>query len=169
MLMKKLLLTLALCAPVLSPAFAQEAAPIIKELRAIIADAGTGFKSYKGESAGKDEASGSSFFKSSHTPEASISEHFMFEKDATKHAVYIVRFNVKDMDAMYLKLMMIMAQKYMDEFNLMAKSGKYVGRDYKNADGADVTEIKDNEGHNIVDYQSTADQQMIMVYGTNGH
>ena len=89
-------------------------------------------------------------------------------KDETKHAVYIIRYNVKDLDAMYLKLM-IMAQKYMDEFNVIAKSGMYLGRDYKNESGADVTEIKDKDGNNIVDYQSTKDQQMLIVFGTNGH
>ena len=88
-------------------------------------------------------------------------------KDETKHAGYVIRYNVKDLDAMYLKLM-IMAQKYMDEFNAMAKSGMY-GRDYQNESGANVAQIKDNQCHNIVDYQSTKDQQMLIVFGTNGH
>jgi len=167
--MKTIILSLLLAFAVASPVMAQEPAPIIKELRSIVADASTGFESYLGEVDGKDEASGTTFYKSKKEPEASISQAFIMEKEATAHRTFILRYNVKDLDAMMLKMMMIMAQKYMDEINAMVKSGNYTGRDYEKPDGTTVTEINDLEGNHIMDYQSTNDQQMILVYGTNGH
>ena len=70
---------------------------------------------------------------------------------------------------MMLKIMMVIAQKYVDEMNAMVKSGSYTGRDYEKTDGTTVTEIKDLNGVNIVDYQSNKDQHIVLVYGTKGH
>ena len=166
--MKKFLLTLALCLPFLAPAFAQEAKPVVKELRAIMEESPTGFASYKGELLQKDESSGAAFYNSSHTPEVSIAGHVLVENPADKLSFYMIRYNTKDMDAMTLRLMMIMAQQYLDEMNAMVKSGKYVGRDYKMDNGMDVTEIKDKEGRMILDYRSDSDNQMLIVYSTKG-
>jgi hypothetical protein len=44
-----------------------------------------------------------------------------------------------------------------DNINSMIKSGKYKGRDYKNARGEDVTEVKDLEGNYIVEIESKTD------------
>ncbi len=167
--MKTIILSLLLAVTAASPAFAQEPAPIIKELRSIVADAGTGFQSFLGEKDGRDEASGTTFYKANKEPQASISQLFIMEKEATKHRTAILRYNVNDLDAMMLKLMMIMAQKYVDEMNAMVKSGAYTGRDYEKEDGTTVTEINDLKGNHVMDYQSTKDQHMILVYGTNGH
>lgn len=166
--MKKFLLTLALCLPFLAPAFAQEAKPVVKELRAIMEESPTGFASYKGELLQKDESSSAAFYNSSHTPEVSIAGHVLVENPADKLSFYMIRYNTKDMDAMTLRLMMIMAQQYLDEMNAMVKSGKYVGRDYKMDNGMDVTEIKDKEGRMILDYRSDSDNQMLIVYSTKG-
>ncbi len=166
--MKKVLLTLAFLLPFLAPAFAQEAKPVVKELRTILEGAPVGFPSFKGELLQKDESSGAAFYKSSHTPELSIASHILVENPADKLSFYMIRYTIKDMDAMTLRLMMIIAQQYMDEMNAMVKTGKYVGRDYKMDNGMDVTEIKDKEGRMIVDYRSDADNQMVIVYSTKG-
>lgn len=167
--MKKFVLFLLVMLTLATPIFAQEPAPVIKELRSIIADAGTGFQSFLGDADGRNEANGTTFYKSKIEPQASISQGFILEKEATKHRTFVLRYNVKDLDAMMLKIMLIMAQKYVDEINVMVKSGSYTGRDYEKADGTTVTEIRDLKGTQIMDYQSSKDQQIILVYGTNGH
>lgn len=167
--MKTFLTTLGLIACTLLRAQAQETAPIVAELRAVLADAGTGFQSYRGELIESDSASGVVYYKSTHTPQASISAHYLIENSKTKHRFYLIRYDIKALDAMQLRIMTVMAQKYMEELNAMASNGKFAGRDYKNEEGADVTELKDKSGQNIIDYQSDADQQMIIVYGTDGH
>lgn len=167
--MKTLLLTLACCISASIATHAQEAAPIITELRAVLADAGTGFESYRGNMIETDSSTGVIYYKSTRTPAAAISAHFLIENVKTKHRFYLIRYDVKAMDAMQVRIMTVMAQKYLGELNAMAKTGTYNGRDYKNEDGADVTELKDKSGQNILDYQSDAGQQMIIVYGTNGH
>ena len=165
--MKSFLLSIAIFFAALLPLHAQEAAPIVKELRAILADAGTGFKSYRGEMIETDSATGVVYYKSTHTPQASISGHYLIENNKTAHRFYLIRYDIKAMDAMQLRIMNVMTQKYMEELNAMAGAG-FAGRDYKNAEGADVTEIKDKSGQNILDYQSDGDQQLIIVYGTGG-
>ncbi len=164
--MKKLLFTLVLCLSFLSSVFAQEVAPVIQELRALLAEAGTGFQTSKGGLIEKDPATGTSYYKTTHPPEVSVSEHFLVEPDSEKPGFYIIRYNVKDMDAMTLRIMMVMTQKYVDELNAMVKSETYVGRDYKTDEGLNVTEIKDTAGRNIVDYRSDAENQMLIVYST---
>lgn len=167
--MKKFILLLTLTLTFAIPIFAQEPAPVIKELRSIIADAGTGFQSFIGDADGRDEASATTFYKLKIEPQISISQGFFLEKEATKHRTFILRYNVKDLDIMMLKIMLIIAQKYVDEMNAMVKTGAYTGRDYEKTDGTTVTEIKDLNGANIVDYQSNKDQHIILVYGTKGH
>ena len=167
--MKNLILLLTLTLTLSTPIFAQEPAPVIKELRSIIADAGTGFQSFIGDADGRDEASATTFYKLKIEPQISISQGFFLEKEITKHRTFILRYNVKDLDIMMLKIMMVIAQKYVDEMNAMVKSGSYTGRDYEKTDGTTVTEIKDLNGVNIVDYQSNKDQHIILVYGTKGH
>ena len=61
--MKNLILLLTLTLTLSTPIFAQEPAPVIKELRSIIADAGTGFQSFIGDADGRDEASATTFYK----------------------------------------------------------------------------------------------------------
>lgn len=167
--MKKLLLIIVCCVCTHLSATAQETAPAITELRAVLADAGSGFQSYRGEMIETDSSTGVIYYKSTHTPQVSTSAHFLIENVKTKHRFYLIRYDVKAMDAMQLRIMTVLAQKYMAELNAMAGTGKFDGRDYKNEEGANVTELKDKSGQNIIDYQSDADQQMIIVYGINGH
>jgi len=167
--MNKLLLTLALCFFGTASVSAQEAAPVITELRAVLADAGTGFQSYLGELIETDSASGVIYYKSRHNPQASISAHYLIENNKTKHRFYLIRYDIKALDEMQLRIMTVMTQKYMDELNAMVKTTRFDGRDYKNEEGANVTELKDKSGQNILDYQSDGEQQTIIVYGTGGH
>lgn len=163
--MKKLLLTLSCCIASILSVYAQDAAPIVKELREVIGGAASSFQSFRGEQIEADSTNGIVYYKSAHKPEASNAGHFLIENIKTKHRFYLIRYELKSMDVMQLRIMTVMAQKYMDELNAMVKTGKYTGRDYKNAEGADVTEIKDAAGNNVVDYQSSAEQQMLIVYG----
>ena len=148
---------------------AQEPAPVIKELRNIIADAPNAFDSFLGDANGRDEASGTTFYKTKNEAAVSIAQSFVMHKEATGHRTFILRYNVKNMDAMMLRLMLIMTQKYVDEMNAMIKSGNYTGRDYTASDGSLITEVNDLKGNKILDYQSAADQQMVIVYCTKKH
>jgi hypothetical protein len=165
-IMKTLLLSLAFCLPFFAPLHAQEAAPIIRELRALLQIAPTGFESYRGALIEHDSATKTSYFQSKHTPEASTAQHFMFENAATKNRFYMIRYDLGNMDAMHLKIMNLMASKYMDELNTMVQSGSFTGRDYQNEDGANVTEIKDKNGAIVLEYQSDPKQQVIVAYST---
>ncbi len=164
--MKALFVTLAICLAACHKIQAQTPAPIITELREIVADAGTGFRSYRGDVIEHDSSSGVIYYKSTHIPQASTAAHYLIENAKTGSRFYRIRYDVKAMDGMQLRIMKAMAQKYIEEINAMLNSGAFDGRDYKNEDGADVTELKDKRGENIIDYQSDADQQVIIVYGT---
>lgn len=167
--MKTLSLLFLLTFAIAGNAVAQEPAPIIKELRSIISDAPNAFDSFLGDADGRDESSGTTFHKTKNPAEASIGKSFVMHKEATGHRTFIIRYNLKNLDAMMLKMMAIITQRYVDEMNDMVKSGNYTGRDYESSDGANVTEIKDTEGTRIMDYHSTKDQQMVIVYCTKKH
>lgn len=167
--MKTLSLLFLLTFAIAGNVIAQEPSAIIKELRGIIADAPIAFDSFLGDADGRDEASGTTFYKTKKEAVASIALPFIMHKESTGHRTFILRYNLNNLDAMMLKLMVVITQGYVDEMNAMVRSGNYTGRDYENSNGANVSEIKDLQGNHIMDYQSTKDQQMVIVYCTKKH
>jgi hypothetical protein len=60
---------------------------------------------------------------------------------------------------------MPLVDHYLDELNNMLKTGNYTGKDYKNTQGKDVTDIRDKDGNLVLRYASNLENQSIFLYG----
>lgn len=166
---KQLLFSIALCIATVQVAPAQEISTAVTELRSIISNAGNGFKTYKGAIIESDSTSGAIYYSSAQKPVSPMAAHYIIENTQTKHNFYMISYDLTTMDNTQLTMMVVLAEQYMLELNNMVNGGGYTGSDYKNEEGADITEIKDKDGQNILDYQSNGTNQVIIIYGTNGH
>jgi hypothetical protein len=88
----------------------------------------------------------------------------LITRHPTDGTAYLLRYNIKDLDAGILKMFMMIAQQYMDEINAMVKTGNYTGRDFKDGE-SDVTELKDLEGNLIMQYISDKETHMLAFFG----
>ena len=79
--------------------------------------------------------------------------------------VYIVTFNVENMDTMMLRIFTMISQQYINEINEMVKTGNYVGKDY-NSNGEDITELTDKNGNLAFQYISSPKEHLLIFYGS---
>lgn len=138
--------------------------PIIQEFRNILADAPNKFESFKVDKLSENTEKNYQYY-SSNIKELPFSTTRIVSKPNNEQSIYLIKYNVKNLDGMMLNIFTNISTQYMTEINDMVKSGKYTGRDLK--DGTDgVTEILDLNGKHIVDYISNADDHYIYVYST---
>ena len=165
--MKKLVLLLFIAFSIHENVMSQDVSPVITELREIIADAPTGFQSLVGDVDLKDKATSLTIYKTKKPSDISLKETFVMEADASGRRTYIIRYNLANAEALMLRIMLITTKKYVEEMNVMVKSGNYTYEESKKADGTNVTVIKNLQGKAILSYQSSPTQQLIMIHGTN--
>lgn len=78
--------------------------------------------------------------------------------------VYIVTFNVEQMDRMMFQIFSSISQQYINELNEMVKSGNYKGRDY-NSNGENITELTDAKDQLVLQYISSGKEHLLIFYG----
>ncbi len=143
---------------------AQEASPVIKELRALVESGKTNFKSEVGAFIKTDEASKISLYK---TKKETTSATTLLMQSTDKQRVYLIKYDLKAMSPEMVGLMSVIVDQYINELNAMVKTGLYTGKDGTDSDGLDVTQMYDLAGNHVLDYKSTKDMQSIMLYGLN--
>ncbi len=153
---------LALCGAVRTNA--QEASPVIKELRALVESGKTNFKNEIGPFIKTDEASKISLYK---TKKETTAATTLIMQSQDKQCVYMIRYDMKDMNADMVGLMAVIVDQYINELNAMVKTGNYTGKDATDSDGLDVTQLYDLAGNHVLDYKSTKEIQSIYLYGLN--
>lgn len=164
--MKKLVLLLFIAFSINGNVMSQDVAPVITELREIIADAPNGFQSLVGDVDLKDKASAQTIYKTKTPSGISVKEMFVMEDDASGRRTFIIRYNLADVADMMLRIMLVTTKKYVEEMNVMVKSGNYTYEESTKPDGTNVTVIKNLKGKAVMSYHSSKTQQLVMVHGT---
>lgn len=157
--MKKIIVLLLIFIIGLRIAHAQTPAPVIAELRTLLQSAKTNFQGEMGAQIGADSASKMVFYE---TNKKTTGAETFISKQSSGQNLYIITYNVKGENA--VKLMPIV-DSYVNELNDMIKSGNYKGRDYKDKNGKDVTDMTDNAGNLVLRYASNTETQNLYIYG----
>ena len=142
---------------------AQTTDHLISDLRVLISSAKTNFADDMGEKLSENTASKTVFYNTKYATSGAKS---LISKKLTGNTytyIYAILYDLKDADA--VSRMIPVTDAYIDELNVMVQSGNYAGRDYKDEDGYDVTEINDKAGNHILDYFSNKEHQNIYIYG----
>ena len=136
--------------------------------KSLVIEAGTDFKSIQGSVLENDAANKTVYYASSKSLGSGFEAICVNSNDNTTY--FSSKFE-------YVKTSeLIKANQILpgiiDEINVMAKSGKYKGRDYKKSSLIDITELKDLEGNYIVEVETKYDPTdtdksylMITVFG----
>jgi hypothetical protein len=156
--MKKLLTTIVFFIAVIS--FAQS--PIIKQFREVVKDAPNQFTNFQKDLLSDNPEKHNKLYNST-IEDTAISNNFISQTEG-QNGVYIIRFDVANLDGMMLKMFLTISEQYIKELNEMEKSGAYTGRDYQE-NGENITELKDLKGNVAVEYISNATEHLVMVYG----
>lgn len=143
---------------------AQEVSPLIKELRALVESGKTNFKNEVGAFIKTDQVLKTSIYK---TKKETAAATTLLMQSQDKQRVYMIRYDVANMNADMVGLMAGIVDQYINELNAMVKTGAYTGKDGTDADGLDVTQVYDMAGNHVLDYKSTKEMQSIYLYGLN--
>jgi hypothetical protein len=146
--------------------FAQTAPSLaVMQIRHLIESAKTDFKDDQGALIQEDKDTKISYYETK-KPTAGAQTFIYTSSNPDVTPMYVINYDVKAMDTNMLGLMTVIVNQYIDELNVMVKSGNYTGKDYKDANGMGVTDIKDKDGNYILRYQSNSEKQNIYIYGT---
>ena len=146
--------------------YAQDApSPAVAQIRQLIKSAKTDFKDDMGTLIQEDKDTKISYYETK-KPTAGAQTFIYSSSNPDVTPMYVINYDVKAMDTSMLGLLMVIVNQYIDELNVMVKSGNYTGKDYKDANGMGVTDIKDKGGNYILRYQSNSEKQNIYIYGT---
>jgi len=156
--MKKLLTTIVLFITAIS--FAQS--PIIKQFREVVKDAPNQFINFQKDLLSDNPEKHNKLYNST-IDDTAISRNFITKTEG-QNGVYVIRFDVANLDGMMLKMFLLISEQYIKELNEMEDSGAYTGRDYRE-NGENITELKDLKGNVAVEYISSATEHLVMVYG----
>lgn len=136
--------------------------PIIKQFRDIVKDAPNQFTTFQKDLLSDNPEKHNKLYNST-IDDTAISRNFITKTEG-QNGVYVIRFDVANLDGMMLKMFLMISEQYINELNEMEKSGAYTGRDYQE-NGENITELKDLKGNVAVEYISTASEHLLMVYG----
>ncbi len=140
--------------------------PAVKQLRSLIESAKTDFKGEMGELITEDKESKINYYKT--LKKTAGAQTFIFKSNnAGATTMYVINYDTEAMDTQMLGLVLVIVGQYINELNVMVKSGLYTGRDYTDEKGMVVTDIKDLNGKYILRYQSNKTKQNIYIYGEN--
>ncbi|MEO7975601.1 hypothetical protein [Flavobacterium sp.] len=156
--MKKLLIAIVLFITTISLA----QTPIIKQFREVVKDAPNQFTNFQKDLLSDNPEKHNKLYNST-IDDTAISKN-VISKTEGKNAVYIIRFDVANLQGMMLKMFTLISGQYITEMNEMLKSGAYKGRDYQE-NGESITELKDLKGNLAVEYISNEKEHSVMVYG----
>ena len=138
--------------------------PAVQKLRLLIESAKTGFKDNTGDLIREDKTKKINFYKTK--KETAGAQTFIYKSTTGDPApVYVITYNLKGMEPTMMTMVMTIVDQYIDELNVMIQSGNYTGRDYKDEQGMDITEMKDKKGNHILDYGSDKETQNIYIFG----
>jgi hypothetical protein len=145
-------------------AFAKATAqsPIIKQFREVVKDAPNQFLNFQKDLISDNPEKKNKLYNSK-IENTAISSNFISQTQG-KNGVYIIRFDVSNLDAMMAKMMIAISGQYITELNEMQKSGVYTGRDYQE-NGENITELKDLKGNLAAEYISSPTEHLVMIYG----
>jgi len=138
--------------------------PIIKTFREIVADAANDFNNYKVTKISENKEKNYDLY-SSKIEELPFSSTKIIVPTNNKKPIYFIKYSIKDLDVMTLKLFTNISEQYITEINEMIKTGKYTGKDVKEKED-DITELYDLKGAHIMDYISNVNAHYIYIYGT---
>lgn len=156
--MKKSLTTIVFFITVIS--FAQS--PIIKQFREVVKDTPNQFKNFQKDLLNDNPEKHNKLYNST-IEDTAISRNYISQTEG-KNGVYIIRFDVANLDGMLLKMMLAISGQYIAELNEMEKSGIYTGRDYQE-NGENITQLKDSKGNLAVEYISSEKEHLVLIYG----
>jgi hypothetical protein len=156
--MKKIILTIAIFLVTFT---ISAQSPIIKQFREIIKDAPNQFNTIQKELLQDNKEKNYKIYSS--TIEDTAISKAMISKSLADGAVYVIRFDVQNLDGMMLKMFTIISGQYITELNEMVSSGNYTGKDY-NENGESTTELKDLQGNTIVQYISNEKEHLVLIF-----
>lgn len=166
--MKKL--TLLFLVFVLCVYTAHAQSPIIQEFRELIKSGQTNFTGEMGEKTQENPENKIVFYKTKRQRDIAVIQSFIIHQTTENSNIYVIKYSLKDAEPKMLKLLTMLVQQYVEELNLMVKSGGYTGRNYKRDNGTEVfnvTEINDKAGNHILDFESNEDTKNIFLFGLN--
>lgn len=145
--------------------YAQNApSPAVAQLRMLLESAKTDFKADTADLIQADKESKTNYYNTKKETEGA--QTFILKStDASATSMYVIDYDVEAMETSMLVKFMPLVAKYVDELNLMVKSGNYTGRDYTDDKGRGVTDIKDKNGKYILRYASNKEHHYIYIYG----
>jgi hypothetical protein len=145
--------------------YAQDApSPAVAQIRQLIKSAKTDFKDDLGTLIQEDKENKVSYYETKNKTEGA---NTFIQKSAngSSTTMYIIDYDVEAMPTDMLVKFMPIVVKYVDELNVMAKSGNYTARDYTDDKGRGVTDIKDKDGKYVLRYASTKEHHYLYIYG----
>jgi len=147
---------------------AQTKEQIIKNFKTLIVEAKTDFKNVKGELIDIDTAFKITYYDCSVNLGSELEGIGIDNVDGATYHTSIFDY---ERPGELIKANDIISG-IVDEVNVMVKSGKYTGSDYKKTDNIDITEVKDLDGNYIVEIESkydatnaTSNYLKIIIYG----
>lgn len=136
--------------------------PIIKDFRTIVADRPNEFVNLQKELKIDNVAAG---FKEYSSKIENLSFNRNLIINGTRGAQYLVIFNLDAMNQQTKDFFALVSKQYFDEIDAMAKTGKYVVRDYKANDGTLITEVKSDLGEKILEYRIKPNEHLLLFVG----
>jgi hypothetical protein len=159
--MKKIILIITFFLGIITTISAQS--PVIKQFREIIKDAPNQFNTIQKELLQDNKEKNYKIYSST-IDDTAISKS-VISKSLADGAVYVIRFDVQNLDGMMLKMFTIISGQYITELNEMVASGNYTGKDY-NENGESTTQLKDLQGNTVVQYISNSSEHLVVIFGT---
>ena len=166
--MKKHILLLVTIISLSFTVTAQTTEQILSNFKTLIAEATTDFKNIKGSLFYNDTVLKFSYYDCSVNLGSELEGIGIDNEDGATYHTSI--FEYKKTSEL-IKANDIISP-IVDELNIMVKSGKYTGSDYKKSENIDVTEVKDLDGNYIVEIESKYDANdkdsnylKIIIYG----
>jgi hypothetical protein len=158
--MKKSILSAVVTLIFSASAFAQT--PMIKDFRAIIADRPNEFVNLHKALTMDNTAAG---FKQYSSTIADLSFNKNIIINGNRGAQYIQVYNILAMSTDIKQFYDEISKQYFAEIDAMAKTGKYVVRDYKANDGTLITELTSDAGEKILEYRIKPNEHMLLFVG----
>lgn len=158
--MKNSILVLALSLMFNSTIFAQTS--IINDFRAIIADRSNEFENLQKALTNDNTAAGFKQYSST-IEDLSFNKNIII--NGNRGAQYILVYNLLPMSTDIKQFFDQISKQYFEEIDAMAKTGKYVVRDYKSDDGTLITEVKNDTGEKILEYRIKTNEHLLLFVG----
>jgi hypothetical protein len=141
---------------------AQDTSSFRRDLRSLLTEAQNEFKAVEGPLEYQDTIRHKEYFNPKIT--LGSNDHFIQQQhdDAGAYRAMICSYNLTETTGLMNAIVYLPV--ILDELNAMNSSGKYKGRDYKEENGTNVTELTDQEGNYIMELASTEQAITLRIY-----